>query len=160
MNIVTHCWTILVSELRNVNFFTKQKTFKVNFTPRKVPKLQQYLHTNRRKLWKRIILILDLYIQAGCWGDFSIPWVLWGMCALFSQWSFCFQVIANFRPQLTWWGTWTEQKWPIVMFSHASGFDLTHETVSRWDFYPGTTVPIWPDLTLSIAVGEKVERHF
>ena len=46
------------------------------------------------------------------------------------------------------------------MFSHALGFDLTHDTVSRWDFYPGTTVPIWPDLTLTIAVGKKVERHF
>ena len=41
------------------------------------------------------------------------------------------------------------------MLSHAFGFDLTHETVSRWDFYPGTTVPMWPDMTLTIAVGKK-----
>ena len=160
MNIAIRFWTILVWELQNFNSFTWRKTFKLNFTTRKVPKLRQFLHTNRRKLWKRIILILDWYIQAGCWGDFSIPWVLWGMCALFSQWSFCKQEITNFRPQLTWRCTRREQTWPIVMFSHALGFDLTHETVSRWDFYPGTTVPIWPDLTLAIAVGKKAERHF
>ena len=42
------------AELRNVNSFTQSKNLKINFTPRKARKSQQFWYLSRTKLTKRI----------------------------------------------------------------------------------------------------------
>ena len=50
----SHIGCTCLTELRNVNSFTRSKNLKLNFTPRKARKSRQFWYLSRTKLTKRI----------------------------------------------------------------------------------------------------------
>ena len=62
--------------------------------------------------WSNRHGIIVLYPGRVFGDDMAIPGLLWGICAIFSQWLFFIFKIAIFRPPQHQMGAWRRLKWP------------------------------------------------